>query len=61
MSEIKVGVATPEDIIYVPQILQTIEESAKVRGTGIAKRKPEYIVEKIVQGKVVGTRVAVED
>jgi hypothetical protein len=53
MSEIKVGVATPGDIIYVSQILQTIEDSAKVRGTGIAKRKPEYIVEKIVQGKAI--------
>jgi len=48
-----VAVALPEDIIYVSQILQTIEESAKVRGTGIAKRKPEYIVEKIIQGKAV--------
>jgi len=53
MSEIKVAVATPTDIIYVSQILQTIEDSAKVRGTGIAKRKSEYIVEKIVQGKAV--------
>lgn len=53
MSEIIVAVATPTDIIYVSQILQTIEDSAQVRGTGIAKRKPEYIVEKIVQGKAV--------
>lgn len=53
MSEIKVAVATPNDIIYVSQILQTIEDSAKVRGTGIAKRKPDYIVEKIVQGKAI--------
>ena len=53
MSEIKVGVATPDDIIYVPQILQTIEDSAKVRGTGIAKREPQYIIDKINQGKAV--------
>jgi hypothetical protein len=53
MSEIIVRVATPTDIIFVSQILQTIEDSAKVRGTGIAKRKPEYIVEKIVQGKAI--------
>jgi hypothetical protein len=53
MSEIKVGVATPDDIIYVSQILQTIEDSAKIRGTGIAKREPEYIVEKILQGKAI--------
>ncbi len=53
MSEIKVGVATPEDVIYVKQILMTIEESAKIRGTGIAKREPGYIIEKIIQGKAV--------
>ena len=47
MSEIKVGVATIEDIVFVPQILQTIEDSPKVRGTGIAKREPEYIIDKI--------------
>lgn len=53
MNEIKVGVAAQNDIIYVPQILQTIEESAKVRGSGIAKREPEYIIDKINQGKAV--------
>src|SRR5665647_2928119 len=53
MSDIKVGVATIEDIVYVPQILLTIEESAKVRGTGIAKREPEYIIDKINQGKAI--------
>ena len=30
-----------------------MEESAKVRGTGIAKRKPEYIRDKMVEGKAV--------
>ncbi len=53
MSEIKVGVATQEDIMYVSQILETIEESAKVRGTGIAKREPQYIIDKINQGKAI--------
>ncbi len=53
MNEIKVGVATSADIIYVSQILETIEESAKVRGTGIAKREPSYIIDKITQGKAI--------
>ncbi len=53
MSEIKVGVATANDIVYVSQILETIEDSAKVRGTGIAKREPQYIIDKINQGKAV--------
>jgi GNAT superfamily N-acetyltransferase len=53
MNEIKVGVATADDIKFVQQILQTIEESAKVRGTGIAKREPQYIIDKINQGKAI--------
>jgi len=30
-----------------------MEESAKKRGTGIAKRKPEYIVQKMLEGKAI--------
>ena len=30
-----------------------MEESAKARGTGIAKRSPEYIIKKIDEGKAV--------
>jgi len=41
MNEIKVAFATPTDINYVSQILQTIKDSAKIRGTGIDKRNPE--------------------
>jgi len=43
MNEVRVYVANLSHLIYVDEILKTIEESAKVRGTGIAKRKPEYI------------------
>lgn len=32
---------------YASIICDTIEESAKVRGTGIAKRSPEYIITKL--------------
>jgi hypothetical protein len=38
---------------YVDTILQTIEEAAKVRGTGIARRSPEYIAEKMREGKAI--------
>lgn len=53
MREINVRVATADDIKYVQQILLTIEESAKVRGTGIAKREPQYIIDKMNQGKAI--------
>ncbi|WP_431213253.1 hypothetical protein ACQ86N_47930 [Puia sp. P3] len=34
-------------------IVDEMESSAKARGTGIAKRSPEYIKEKMRQGKAV--------
>jgi len=53
MNEVRVYVANLSHLIYVDEILKTIEESAKVRGTGIAKRKPEYIESKILEGKAI--------
>ena len=38
---------------YAETITNEMEESAKARGTGIAKRSPEYIVKKIEEGKSV--------
>ncbi len=38
---------------YAPQICDMIEESAKVRGTGIAKRDPNYVKKKLVTGHAV--------
>lgn len=38
---------------YAEAICQLMEESAKIRGTGIAKRNPDYIVEKMKEGKAV--------
>jgi N-acetylglutamate synthase-like GNAT family acetyltransferase len=43
---------------YANQICETIADAAKVRGTGIAKRKPEYIIEKMEKGNAV---IALED
>ncbi len=40
-------------IIYAKEICDTIADAAKVRGTGIAKRKPEYIIEKIRKNNAV--------
>ena len=52
-AEIKVLVAGPEHEVYVDTILQTIAEAAKVRGTGIAKRTHEYVLNKMREAKAV--------
>ncbi len=53
MEEIKVMVADESHIKYVGTILQTIADAAKVRGTGIAKRSPEYVATKMKEAKAV--------
>ena len=53
-----IRVAAPADKVFAETITQEMEESAKARGTGIAKRTPEYIAQKIDEGKAV---VAVTD
>jgi hypothetical protein len=52
-SNIIVRVATPDDLHYADTITMEMEESAKARGTGIAKRSPEYVKMKILEGKAV--------
>lgn len=51
--DISVEVASEGHLRYVGEILATIEDAAKVRGTGIATRKPEYISRKIMEAKAV--------
>jgi hypothetical protein len=45
--------ATPDDKKYADTITTEMAESAKARGTGIAKRSPEYIQKKMDEGKAV--------
>jgi len=45
--------ATADDKHYAETITNEMEESAKARGTGIAKRSPEYIEKKMDEGKAV--------
>lgn len=52
-SKIEVVVASEEHIKYVDEILDTINRAAKVRGTGIAKRSPEYVKQKMLERKAV--------
>ena len=45
--------ATQDDKKYAETITMEMEESAKARGTGIAKRSPDYIQRKMEEGKAV--------
>ena len=53
MKEVDVIVANEGHIKYVDTILKTIADAAKVRGTGIAKRSPEYVATKMREAKAV--------
>lgn len=45
--------ATANHVHYAEQICNEMFESAKARGTGIARRKPEYVAKKMEEGKAV--------
>ena len=49
----KIVIATKEHIKYADIICKTIDSSAQERGTGIAKRTPEYVKTKILDGNAV--------
>ncbi|WP_242202729.1 GNAT family N-acetyltransferase [Aestuariivivens insulae] len=49
----KVVIADTSHIKYAEIICETIAESATVRGTGIARRTPEYIATKMENGNAV--------
>lgn len=51
--KIDVMVASKEHLKYVTNINDTIDEAAKARGTGIARRTDKYITDKINQGKAI--------
>lgn len=51
--EIIIRVAHSGDTHYAETITYEMEESAKARGTGIAKRSPEYVANKMNEGKAV--------
>lgn len=53
MPQFEVLVATSEHYKYASEISQVIEVSAAARGTGIAKRSADYIINKIEEGKAV--------
>jgi len=53
IQNIIIRAATPDDKVYAKTITDEMESSAKARGTGIAKRSPEYLEQKIDEGKAV--------
>lgn len=54
----EIVIANKSHTVYADIICKTIEGAAQVRGTGIAKRKPDYVAAKIENGNAV---IALED
>jgi GNAT superfamily N-acetyltransferase len=52
-SEIIVAIATEAHTSYAVQISEEMAASAAARGTGIARRPPEYLAQKMLEGKAV--------
>lgn len=55
---VQISVTNETHIPYAQEVCDLIEESAKVRGTGIAKREAAYITKKMEEGKAV---IALDD
>lgn len=55
---VSVLVATADHFQYATDICQMMAAAAKIRGTGIAKRDPEYIRQKMEEGKAI---IALDD
>lgn len=51
--DIIIRAATAKDKVYATTITDEMEASANARGTGIAKRSPEYVAQKMEEGKAV--------
>ncbi len=49
----KIIIADKSHSIYAKDICDTIADSANVRGTGIARRTPEYVITKMKNGNAV--------
>lgn len=49
----EIVIANKSHIVYADIICKTIEDAAQVRGTGIAKRKPDYVATKMKNGNAV--------
>lgn len=52
-SQFIIQAANENHLHFAETICNEMEESAKKRGTGIAKRSPVYIMEKMIEGKAI--------
>ena len=53
IQDFDITVATAQHADFAPMICDEMAESAKARGTGIAQRSPEYVANKMLEGKAV--------
>lgn len=53
MTTYLVQIASQDHLSLAEEICGHMEESAKARGTGIAKRSPEYLRKKMLEGKAI--------
>lgn len=51
--EVKITLATKSHHIYAESICKIIENAAKVKGTGIAIRQSDYVIQKMEDGKAI--------
>lgn len=52
-NKLNINYAAESHLVFADDVCLLIEESAKVRGTGIARRSPDYIRHKMQEGKAV--------
>lgn len=53
MKPFTICVATEQHLPYVEAVVSALEEASRTKGTGLAKRSPEYVRSKITEGKAV--------
>ncbi len=53
INDFEVLVAGEEHVRFAQEICDEMADSARARGTGIAKRSPEYLIRKMREGKAV--------
>jgi len=53
IKDFDIQVASAQHVDFAQEICDEMAESAKARGTGIAQRSPEYVANKMLEGKAV--------
>ena len=53
IQDFDIQVASAKHVDFAAQICDEMAESAKARGTGIAQRSPQYVADKMLEGKAV--------